>query len=125
MSPNRTEPLFDLTVTLASAVVFAAYMLGVFLDPMSAATVGAAVVAGLAVVLAPRGARVAPAVVGVAGVLLAGYVVPWAVFEGLVVDAGASTEPYLAALGSLAVLASLFAVLRVTARPGSRSAPPV
>ena len=73
MSLGRNEPLFNLTVVLASAAVFVAYTLGVFLDPVPAAVVAALVVAGVAVVVAPHGARLLLALGGSTGVVVAGY----------------------------------------------------
>jgi len=125
MSLGRNEPLFNLTVVLASAAVFVAYTLGVFLDPVPAAVVAALVVAGVAVVVAPHGARLLLALGGSTGVVVAGYLVPRVVLEDLLFGGvGVANEPYVAAVCSLAVLSLLFAAFHVLAfRSASRRRP--
>lgn len=115
MNQTLRELGFDTLLVVTSGIALAAYMLGVLLNPMSAAAVGfVLVVAGVAT-LAPRRARVTAGALGIVAFGLAGVVVPRAV-DSL----GIGDELAITLAGSGLVLLFAFALLRLTAfRDGS------
>ena len=115
MNQTLRELGFDTLLVVTSGIALAAYMLGVLLNPMSAAAVGFVLVVAGVVTLAPRRARVTAGALGIVAFGLAGVVVPRAV-DSL----GIGDELAITLAGSGLVLLFAFALLRLTAfRDGS------
>jgi hypothetical protein len=122
MDRTYAELGFDALLALASGTALAAYMLGVVLDPASAAAVAFALVAAGVLGLVPRDGRAAAAAIGLTAVGVAGIALPRAVTS----LRGVPGENVLAVTltGSGLVLLLAFALVRATAfrRRGRRAA---
>ena len=107
--PTR-ELLFDGLVLLAVGLAQAAFLLGIGVEPYPTLLIGTVlVVSGVATVVPPR-TRVPAAVTGLAGMVLAGAVVP--IFAARAVRPGMTLWASL--MLAVVVLLLTFAVLRVT-----------
>lgn len=113
MEETYREFGFDTLLVIASGIALVAYMLGVILDPMSAAVVGLILVFVGVITLVPEQARATAAAIGFVAVGLAGIVVPRAVNS--VITLPADNELMITIVGSSLVLLLAFALLRLTA----------
>ncbi|QLG51038.1 hypothetical protein [Natrinema halophilum] len=104
---------FDALLAIASGLTLAAYMLGVILDPLPAATVGFFLVVVGVMTLVPRQARATAVALGSVAVGFAGIVIPRAVTS--LVTAPVANDLVVTLIGSGLVLLLAFALLRLTA----------
>ena len=118
MNQTLRELGFDTLLVVTSGIALAAYVLGVLLNPMSAAAVGLVLVVAGAATLAPRRARVTAGALGVVAFGLAGVIVPRAVGS-----LGIGDELAITLAGSGLVLLLAFALLRLAAFHGGSGRP--
>lgn len=110
MYRRYAEPAFDVLVSLATALAFVAYMLGVVIDPTLAVIIGLVLVILGATVLVARESWLMAGIIGSVSVVVGGAVVPQAVVDFTGID---NELPLTIALSGFVLLLS-FATLRVT-----------
>jgi len=109
MVKRFAEPAFDVLISLATALAFITYMLGLFIDPTAAVIISLVLVILGTTVLIPREKRIMAGIIGSIAVVVGGLVIPrFLVFKGV-----ADEFVLIIALSGFVLLLS-FCALRIT-----------